>query len=67
MIPLGFATTTAMVRRRFDLSGDQHTDPHPVEGVSVDAPTTSVFNFAALLQFASMTASYAYLHFNDSA
>jgi hypothetical protein len=52
MIPIGFATTTAMVRRGFDLSGDQHADPHPVEGVSVDAPTTSVFNFAFLLQFA---------------
>jgi FtsH-binding integral membrane protein len=52
IIPLGFATTTAMVRRGFDLSGDQHADPHPVEGVSVDAPTASVFNFAALLQFA---------------
>ncbi len=51
MIPLGFATTTAMVRRGFDLSGDQHTDPHPVEGVSVDAPTSSVFNFGTLLAF----------------
>jgi DMSO/TMAO reductase YedYZ heme-binding membrane subunit len=29
MIPLGFTTTTAMVRRGFDLSGDQHVDPHP--------------------------------------
>jgi hypothetical protein len=52
IIPLGFTTTTAMVRRGFDLSGDQHADPHPVEGVSVDAPTASVFNFTALLQFA---------------
>jgi hypothetical protein len=52
IIPLGFATTTAMVRRGFDLSGDQHADPHPVEGISADAPTVSVFNFAALLQFA---------------
>jgi hypothetical protein len=52
IIPLGFTTTTAMVRRGFDLSGDQHADPHPAEGVSLDAPTASVFNFAALLQFA---------------
>ena len=34
IIPLGFTTTTAMVRRGYDLSGDQHVDPHPVEGVS---------------------------------
>ena len=52
IIPLGFTTTTAMVRRGFDLSGDQHADPHPVEGVSVDAPTASVFNFGTLLTFA---------------
>lgn len=51
MIPLGFAATTAMIRRGFDLSGDQHVDPHPVAGVSLDAPTASVFNFASLLTF----------------
>jgi hypothetical protein len=51
MIVLGFTTTTAMVRRGFDLSGDQHVDPHPAAGVSLDAPTASVFNFAALLTF----------------
>jgi hypothetical protein len=51
MIPLGFATTTAMVRRGFDLSGDQHVDPHPDGQTSVDAPTASVFNLAALLPF----------------
>lgn len=51
MIPLGFATTTAMVRRGFDLSGDQHVDPHPDGLTSVDAPTSSLFNFAALLAF----------------
>lgn len=47
MIPLGFTTTTAMVRRRFDLSGDQHVDPHPDGRTAQDAPTASVFNFAA--------------------
>jgi len=51
MIPLGFTTTTAMVRRGFDLSGDQHIDPHPDGRVSLDAPTGSVFNFASLLTF----------------
>jgi hypothetical protein len=51
MIPLGFATTTAMVRRGFDLSGDQHVDPYPNGQTSVDAPTASVFNLAALLPF----------------
>ena len=51
MIPSGFTTTTAMVRRGFDLSGDQHVDPHPVEGVSLDALTASEFNFYALLMF----------------
>lgn len=51
MIPVGLTTTTEMIRRGFDLSGDQHVDPHPVEGVSLDAPTASLFNFAALLTF----------------
>ena len=51
MIPLGFATTTAMVRRGFDLSGDQHVDPHPDGQTSTDAPTSSVFNLSALLTF----------------
>ena len=51
MISLGFTTTTAMVRRGFDLSGDQHVDLHPNGQTSLDAPTASVFNFAALLAF----------------
>ena len=51
MIPIGFTTTTAMVRRRFDLSGDQHANPHPDGQTALDAPTASVFNFAALLTF----------------
>jgi hypothetical protein len=33
------------------LSGDQHVDPHPDGRTSVDTPTASVFNFAALLAF----------------
>jgi hypothetical protein len=51
MIPIGFTTTTAMVRRGFDLSGDQHVDPHPDGQTSVDAPTASVFNLSGLLAF----------------
>lgn len=51
MIPLGFTTTTAMVRRGFDLSGDQHVDPHPNGQTLVDGPTTSAGNFIALLAF----------------
>jgi uncharacterized membrane protein YozB (DUF420 family) len=45
MIPLGFTTTTAMIRRGFDLSGDQHVR------TSQDAVDASVFNLAALLTF----------------
>jgi hypothetical protein len=37
MIPLGFTTTTAMIRRGFDLSGDQHVDPHPDGRTAQDA------------------------------
>ena len=51
MIPLGFTTTTAMVRRGFDLSGDQHVDLHPDGQTSVDGPTASAGNFIALLAF----------------
>lgn len=51
MIPLGFTTTTAMIRRGFDLSGDQDIGPHPDGQTSTDAPTATVFNFAALLTF----------------
>ena len=51
MITIGFTTTTAMVRRGFDLSGDQHVDPHADGQTALDAPTASVFNFAALLAF----------------
>jgi hypothetical protein len=45
IIPLGFTTTTAMIRRGYDLSGDQgfRTSQEAIGG--------SVFNFAALLSF----------------
>src|SRR6266550_6640590 len=63
MIPLGFATTTAMVRRGFDLSGDQHVDPHPDGQTSVDAPTSSVFNLSGLLAFIILAvAAIGYRH-----
>jgi hypothetical protein len=49
MIPLGFLTTTSMVRRGFDLSGDQRIgNPPPL----LDGYTASVFNFGGLLEFA---------------
>jgi len=55
MIPLGFGTTAAMVRRGFDLSGDSHVSAQPliVEGkvTTLDAATASVFNFGSLLEF----------------
>ena len=63
MIPLGFATTTAMVRRGFDLSGDQHVDPHPDGVTSQDAATSSIFNFAALVAFIILAvAAIGYRH-----
>jgi len=46
MIPLGFVTTSAMVRRGFDLSGDQHVGPE-----AVDAPTASLGNLSGLVGF----------------
>ncbi len=50
MIPLGFTTTTAMVRSGFDLSGDQRVGYPPPHGL--DRYTASVFNFGGLLEFA---------------
>lgn len=43
---------TAMLRRGFDLSGDQGIDPHPAPGSNmVDAATGSEFNFFTLFLF----------------
>ena len=50
LIPLGYAVTVAMVRRGFDMSGDQGVGPQ------MDAPTASVFNFVDLLEFALLVA-----------
>ncbi len=52
MIPLAYATTLSMVRRGFDLSGDQHIDPHPQRVGALDASTAAVFNLVGLLIFA---------------
>jgi hypothetical protein len=61
MIPLAFTTTTAMVRRGFDLSGDQKVSPHPTPGsVSLDAYFASIFNFGALLTFAMLAIGAIY-------
>lgn len=46
IIPLSFATTTAMVRRGFDLSGDLIAVPN-----LDNAAATSLFNFAVLFTF----------------
>lgn len=63
MISSGFTTTTAMVRRGFDLSGDQHVDPHPDGQTLVDGPTASAGNFIALLTFSILAgAAILYRH-----
>lgn len=46
MIPLAFATTAAMVRRGFDLSGDLHIDHDPLY--------ESIFPFGDLLTFSAL-------------
>jgi hypothetical protein len=61
MIPLGFLTTTAMVRRGFDLSGDQHIGFPPPRGL--DEYTGSLFNFGGLLEFTILAvAAICYRH-----
>jgi hypothetical protein len=50
MIPLGYAATVAMVRRGFDLSGDQKIEFHPRAGF-LDPYNASIFNFGDLLLF----------------
>jgi len=51
MIYFGFTSMTATIRRGFDLSGDQHMDPHPDGLTTVDAPTAMIFNFSSLVTF----------------
>jgi hypothetical protein len=50
MIPLAYAATVAMVRRGFDLSGDQKIELHPRAGF-LDPYNASIFNFGDLLLF----------------
>jgi hypothetical protein len=54
MLPLGYLTTIAMIRRGFDLSGDLHVDPHPGIGrsLTLDPLTASAFNVCYLATFA---------------
>jgi len=60
MIPLGFETTAAMVRRGFDLSGDQHIVQHADGAASLDVYQASIFNFGGLLLFASLAVAAIY-------
>ena len=62
IIPLTFATSTAIMRRGYDLSGDSHISPHPqVAKGELDAPTDSAFNFWGLLEFSMLaTAAIAF-------
>jgi hypothetical protein len=54
MIPLGYVTTIAMVRRGFDLSGDQGVD---TAGHGIDPQYGAVFNLWALVLFAILAAA----------
>lgn len=56
MIPLGYATTVIMVRRGYDLSGDQKIVPNPPAG-SLDPLGASIFSFAYLFVFAGLAIS----------
>jgi hypothetical protein len=53
IIPTAYKTTMDMVRRGFDLSGDQRIDPRPQVAMGgLDASTGVVFNLVGLLLFA---------------
>jgi hypothetical protein len=56
MIPLGYAATVTMVRRGFDLSGDQKIMPNPSAG-SLDPLGASIFSFGYLLTFTILAMS----------
>jgi hypothetical protein len=51
IVPLTYSTTIEMVRRGFDLSGDQHVDPHSKIAGALDASTAAVFNLPGLFIF----------------
>jgi hypothetical protein len=55
IIPLTYTTTIDMVRRGFDLSGDQRVDPHPHVSGALDGSTAAVFNLSGLLIFAVLS------------
>jgi hypothetical protein len=56
MIPLGYVTTIEMVRRGFDLSGDQNIDRYARAG-HIDPQYGAVFNLFALFLFAILAAA----------
>ncbi len=56
MIPLGYVTTIEMVRRGFDLSGDQNVDHYTHAGY-IDPQFGAVFNFYALVAFSLLAAA----------
>jgi hypothetical protein len=49
-----------MVRRGFDLSGDQHIASHPHGPASLDVYQASIFNFGGLLLFAFLAVAAIY-------
>ena len=57
IIPLSYETTVDMVRRGFDLSGDQRVDSQSQPRGELDGPTASVFNFLGLMAFAILAVS----------
>lgn len=56
MIPLGYVTTMEMVRRGFDLSGDQNVDHYAHAGF-IDPQYGAVFNLYGLVAFTVLTAT----------
>lgn len=56
MVPLGYITTIEMVRRGFDLSGDQNVDHYTHAGY-IDPQYGAVFNLYGLVAFAVLAAA----------
>src|SRR5579871_2878924 len=56
MVPLGYVTTIEMVRRGFDLSGDQNVDHYAHAGY-IDPQYGAVFNLYGLVAFTVLAAA----------
>ncbi len=56
IVPLGYQTTIAMIRRGYDLSGDQYVGGN-AHLASLDAQTASVFNLVGLAWFVMLALS----------